>query len=148
MFWLVWCGPYCNPRSGPYGEDQGNRVLRREHRYIAENRVSGPKLRFGPDTLFSGKVRNYSGEPRHGRNAGKNAIEGSQDILILLAQGGEIAADDAKDFGAAPRAKAAGDFLANLGHTQVALGQVIVEGDAKIVHKSEHGRRMIFQPEQ
>src|SRR5579859_483771 len=35
---------------------QGNRVLRGEHRYIAENRVSGPKRSFGPDTLFSGKV--------------------------------------------------------------------------------------------
>src|SRR5579859_688957 len=33
--------------------DRGNRVLHRHRRKVPEKTVSGPKLRFGPDTVFS-----------------------------------------------------------------------------------------------
>ena len=79
---------------------------------------------------------------------GKNAAERGQDILTLLAHGGNIASDAAEDVSALPSAKAARDFLADLGHAQVTLGLVVVERDPEIVHEGQDRRLMFFQAQE
>src|SRR6266568_1291225 len=68
--------------------------------------------------------------------------------MALLAHGGNVAADAAKDFSAAPTAKATGHFLADLGHAQVTFGQVIVERDPEVVHEGQHRPWIVFEAEQ
>ena len=69
---------------------------------------------------------------------GTSRVEGGRDILLLFAQGRNKAAQEAEDFGPGPTAEAASDFLADLGHAQVTLGQVIVDGNLKIAHTGQH----------
>ena len=84
-------------------------------------------------------------------------MQGLQDINALFANGRDIAADVAEDLRAETSAERAGNFLLDLDHAQVTLGQVVIEGNAKIMHEGQRlglvfgqavqevlGRRLLF----
>ena len=58
--------------------------------------------------------------------------------MVLLAHGGQVAAQGGGLLGSRPTAKAAGDFLLNLKHAEVALSQVIVKGHVEIIEERQH----------
>lgn len=63
--------------------------------------------------------------------------KGSQDGDALLAEGADVAAEGAEAVDGGGRAEAAGDLLFELHHAGVALGLVVVEGDAQVGHEGE-----------
>ena len=72
------------------------------------------------------------GQARHGRVALECHDQGLIGIDGLLAQGGEVGANGGERLGAIFAAEAAGDFLLELRHADVAFGLVVVEGHAQV----------------
>ena len=58
--------------------------------------------------------------------------------MALLSHCRKVAADLPKDNSALIRSKAAGDLLANLGHSKVSLSQIVIIGNGKIVHERQY----------
>src|SRR5829696_10076146 len=69
-------------------------------------------------------------------------------VHALLARGGDIAAQDEERLRAGQRSPAAGNLLLQLHHPQVALGQVVVKGDARVVQGPQDLTAMGIQPGQ
>ena len=69
-----------------------------------------------------------------------------QGRTTLFTHGREVAAYGGKLGGAGQGAETAGYFLFDLHHPQVALGLVVVEGDAEVVHKGEDFWAVVTQP--
>ena len=67
--------------------------------------------------------------------AGENAGQAGEGVVALLAHGGEIATDAAEVVRPGGAAEAAGDLLLDFEHAQVALGQIVVEGHAKVMQE-------------
>ena len=65
-------------------------------------------------------------------------MNGCDDIMALLAGGGDVGANGCKSLGAFLSAEGAGYFLFDLDHTDVAFRRVIVEWHAEISHKGKH----------
>lgn len=63
----------------------------------------------------------------------KGEDQGLEEVTALLAQGGEIGAVDAERVGALGGAEAAGDFLLEFGHADIAFGLVVVERHLRVL---------------
>jgi len=69
----------------------------------------------------------------------EGADQGVKSGEAVFASGGQVATQGAKSLSDTQGAKSAGDFLLEFDHANVAFGQIIIKGDAKIVHEGEHG---------
>ena len=68
----------------------------------------------------------------------KESGEKGKEGMTLLVHSREIRTDETSGLSARPTAKAAGDFLLNFDHANIAFDQIIVEGDSKIIDKSQN----------
>ena len=68
---------------------------------------------------------------------GQGLLERRQERDALFAQGGQVAADAAKDRPPLVRTETAGNFLLHLDHAQVAFGLIIVERHGEVVQESQ-----------
>jgi hypothetical protein len=85
-------------------------------------------------------LRNYSGArfPGDGkRRAFKNSRHGSQQRATLFAHGGKITANGAKGRRSPRAAKGARNFLLDLDHPQIALGEVVGKRNREIIQERE-----------
>ena len=86
-------------------------------------------------------------------------MNSGDDIVALLTNGRDVTTDSAEGIGPRACAKSARDFLFDLDHAHIAFGQVVVEGDAEIMHEGQclslialkaveqvSGRRLFFAP--
>ncbi len=71
-----------------------------------------------------------------------------EQIMPLLVHGIEIGADGAEILRADERAKAAGDFLLHLGHTDGALAQIVGKWHTQVCHETQHLGSMFVQTAQ
>ena len=68
--------------------------------------------------------------------------------MSLLFHRRDVAADTTEGLGTRRGAEAATHLLLDLHHPQVSLGQVVIEGDSKIVHERQRLRPILDQPVQ
>src|SRR6266566_9649935 len=59
------------------------------------------------------------------------------DGMVVLARGAEVGAEREEYLGAGDRAPAAADLLLELDHSQVALGEVVIERDLEVVGEAK-----------
>jgi hypothetical protein len=69
-----------------------------------------------------------------------------KDVLAVFANGRAIAANSIEGFGPRSGAKSAGDFSFDRDHSDIAFGQVIIKGNAKIMHKGQSLGFMVLEP--
>ena len=78
------------------------------------------------------------------------AVECSHDCvdgaLCVLSGGGDRAADAAEVLGTFKASEGAGDFLLDLGHADISLSTVIVEGHREIEHEGQNLCTIRVQP--
>ena len=72
-------------------------------------------------------------------------MDSNQGVDATVGHGLQIAGDAAVRLGELGLAEAAGDFLLDLAHAQVALGAVIGEGDVRVLGEQQHGGFVFFQ---
>ena len=85
-------------------------------------------------------------EARHERVAGEDAGDGVKRAHGVLAGRGDVTADAAEGFGPRFAAEQPRDLLLHLHHANVPFGQVVVEGDAEVVHESQDFLAVLIQP--
>ena len=68
----------------------------------------------------------------------KGESEGVEDVASLFAQRGEVGSNGGEGVGAGDGTEAAGGFLFEFGHTNIALRLIVVEGHARIGEKAQH----------
>ena len=78
----------------------------------------------------------HSAETRLRRNALEGQGKCVEQIVALLVQGREIGTNGAEGFEAGCGAEAARDFLFDLGHAHIALGDIVGEGNTVIGHET------------
>jgi hypothetical protein len=71
--------------------------------------------------------------------------QGAIGIDGLLAQGGEVGADGGGGLRPVLGAEAAGNLLLELGHTDVALGLVVIERDIQVGEEAQNRLAVIAQ---
>ena len=67
----------------------------------------------------------------------ERAMESSDDVAALFANSRDVTANGTECFGAIQSTEGARDFLFELDHADIALSQIVVEGDIEVVHESE-----------
>gem|GEM_PF-5983004 len=75
----------------------------------------------------------------------ESCFEGMEDRETSLVDGGDISADAGEGERTGEAAECARDLLLHLDHTQIAIHQVVVKGDAEVVHEGQNGRAVFFQ---
>ena len=68
------------------------------------------------------------------------------DVAAVFTDSRDIASDGAEGLGPGAGAKRAGDFLFELDHTDITLGQVVVEGDVEVVHERQDFPPVLIEP--
>jgi hypothetical protein len=85
-------------------------------------------------------------EAWHERVAGENEGDSVQRAHRILSGHGDVTADAAEGCGPLLAAEHAGDLLLHLHHANVPFGQVVVEGDAEVVHESQGFLPVLIEP--
>src|SRR6266446_3617214 len=81
---------------------------------------------------------NYSaGHIRGKRSSRENALEGCDDVITLLLHGRDVTSDTAEGVCSGRGAKAPTDLLLDFHHPQIPLGQIVVKGHRKVLHKGQ-----------
>ena len=76
----------------------------------------------------------------------KSGLQSRQQRQTLFAQRGQIAANARKGLSTSDATEAAGDFLLNLDHPKISLGQIIVKIHSKILQEGQNRLLMFAQP--
>ena len=74
--------------------------------------------------------------------------KGMEDIAALFAQRGEVGADGAERLCAGDGTETPRGFLLELGHADIAFGQIIIEGHALVGEKPQDVVRVLAQTQQ
>jgi len=69
-----------------------------------------------------------------------------EDVLVILGQGRDIGADTGKGSCSFECAETAGNFLLDLAHAQILLGEIVRKWDAEVVEEGENAISMEFKP--
>ena len=100
-----------------------------------------------PPSVQSAQSGNYSANPDGPeRIAAAEGGEGMEQADLVLAEGGEVAADAAEGLDAFLAAEATRDLLLQLDQAQIALGLVVVERHAKVEGEAQHVSGPATQP--
>ena len=96
--------------------------------------------------LVSEQLRLRGIEAWHERVAGENEGDSVQRAHRILSGRGDVTADAAEGFGPLLAAEHSGDLLLHLHHANVPFGQVVVEGDAEVLHESQGFLPVLIEP--
>ena len=67
----------------------------------------------------------------------ESIVDGINGIEAVFASSRDIGTDGTEDMGTLYCTEGAGDFLLDLYHAHIAFDQIVVKGDAEIVHKGQ-----------
>ena len=67
----------------------------------------------------------------------ESVVDGIKGIEAVFASSRDIGTDGTEDMGTVMSTEGAGDFLLHFNHTHIAFDQIVVKGDAEIVHKGQ-----------